>query len=198
VINGGTITINQGGTLLSDTSNQINVTSNMNLVGGNWTTNGASGATWTEALGTLTLSMSSNINLGANSNTITFLASNGNTWTPGASLSINGWNGVFSTDVTGSNGNNGGGGTDQILFSAQNGLSGTSYTGQLGDIIFVNPEWNGVTYTGSYHAVILSTGEVVPFLPAPEPGTVAAGAGLAALAMLREWRKRKARATEVK
>jgi hypothetical protein len=60
----------------------------------------------------------------------------------------------------------------------------------LGDIIFVNP--NGIS--GNFHAVIEPDGEVVPFLPAPEPGTMAAGASLAALALLREWRKRKARA----
>jgi len=195
----GTITVNQGGTLLSDTTEQINTAANMNLNGGTWTTNVTSGA-FSEKLGTLTLSMSSNIDLGSlsTSNNITFAASNLNTWTPGATLYINGWNGVFSSNYTGSLANNGGNGYDIISFSSAAGLGGTSYTGQLGDIIFVNPEWNGVSYTGDFHAVIEASGEVVPFLPAPEPGTVAAGASLAVLAMLREWRKRKDRAVVAK
>jgi len=203
----GTITVNQGGTLLSDTTQQINIAANMNLNGGTWQT-AATGA-FTEQLGTLTLSMSSNLTLGnvstsgTTSNVINFAASNLNTWTPGASLYINDWNGTFATSYTNGIASNGGGGMDQVLFGSSSGglLLGSSYTGQLGDIVFVDPMWNGVQYNGDYNAVIESNGEVVPFvpfLPAPEPGTVAAGASLAVLAGLREWRKRKNRAVAVK
>jgi hypothetical protein len=65
--------------------------------------------------------------------------------------------------------------------------SGGLTSGQVGQIVFVNP--NGVT--GNYGAEILNTGEVIAFSAAPEPGTYAAGAVLAGLAGWWEWRRRR-------
>jgi len=183
-VSGSSITINSGGTLLSDTTENIGNGVNMVLNGGTWTTNGASAASWTENLNTLTLSAISTLNLGANNNTVAYTNSSGTTWAGGAFLYIDGWNGLLA-----------GGGNDEVFFgSSAGGLGGTSTTGQLGEVIFVNPTINGVAESSEYHAIILSTGEVVPFLATPEPGTVAAGAALGALALLRELRRRKNRA----
>jgi len=198
ISNTNTLTVNSGGTLLTDTSGQLNLGVKMVLNGGTWATNalGSTNAspqgTFTESLNTLTLTANSNITLGANSNTLNFAGSAGTNWTPGQVLYINNWTGDSQLDGSG-----GGGGTDEIFFgTTAGGLGGTSYTGQLGEIIFVNPQdpTNGLSGTsGNFHAVILSTGEVVPFLATPEPSTVAAGAGLGLLALLREWRRRKNR-----
>jgi autotransporter-associated beta strand protein len=181
-VSGSTITINSGGTLLSDTSENVGNAVNMVLNGGTWVTNGASAGSWTENLNTLTLTATSNLTLGANSNVVAFANSSSTTWAGDSILYINSWDGSLL-----------GAGTDQVFFGTSSaGLQGTSYTGQLGEIIFVNPTIDGVATTSNFHAVILSTGEVVPFRAAPEPGTVAAGAALGALALLRELRRRKA------
>ena len=205
VHNFNTLTVNTGGTLLTDTSGQLGIGVNMTLNGGTWatnalnSTNAAAGATFTETLNSLTLTANSNINLGAGSNTLRFSDMTGTNWTPGQVLYINNWTGIAQVDGVG-----GGTGTDEILFGKliggynPNALSGTSYSGQLGEIIFVNPQdpSNGLTgMSGNFHAVILGSGEVVPFLATPEPGTMAAGAGLCLLALLREWRRRKQRLT---
>lgn len=178
---GSAITINSGGTLLSDASENIGNGVNMVLNGGTWATN-ASASSITENLNTLTLTATSNLTLGATSNIINFTDSHSNTWAGDNILYINSWNGLLA-----------GGGTDQVYFGTSSaGLGGTSYTGQLGEIIFVNPTIDGVGQSTNFHAVILSTGEVVPFRAAPEASTVFAGAALGGLALLRELRRRKA------
>ncbi len=182
-VSGSTLTINNGGTLLSDNTENIGNGVNMVLNGGTWVTNGSGGSSFTENLNTLTLTATSNLTLGANSNVVAFTDSHSQTWQGDSILYINGWDGQLT-----------GAGTDQVFFGTSSaGLGGTSYTGQLGEIIFVNPVINGSATSSNYHAIILSTGEVVPFLPAPEPGTVAAGAGLGLLALLREARRRRER-----
>jgi len=182
-VSGSTITINSGGTLLSDNSENIGNGVNMVLNGGTWTTNGAGAASWVENLNTLTLSSTSTLNLGANNNTVAYTNSSGTTWAGSSVLYIENWNGLLA-----------GGGNDEVFFgSSAGGLGGTSYTGQLGEVIFVDPTINGVAENIEYHATILSTGEVVPFEPTPEPGTVAVGAALGILGLLRELRRRKER-----
>ncbi len=196
VSNTNTLTINNGGTLLTDTSGQLNAGVKLVLNGGTWATNALNStsasaqAAFTANLNTLTLTATSNLTLGNGSgsatNTINFAASQSVSWTPGQILYINHWTGEASNDAIA-----GGGGQDEIIFgNSPAGLSG----GQLGEIIFVNPQdaANGMTgASGNFSAVILPTGEVVPYVVAPEPGTVPAGAALAALALLREWRRRK-------
>ena len=183
-----TITVNSGGTLLSDTSNQLNLGNNLVLNGGTWVTNGSGEGSWSETLGTLTLSNTSNITLGTNNNTIQFASSSTASWDLNQILYINNWNGNLSTTV----------GDDQIDFSTTStAIGGSTFTGQLGEIIFVNPTVDGVSWSGNYSATeILLTGgsyeEIVPFTAAPEPSTYAAGAALGALAIIYEWRRRKA------
>ncbi len=221
--NSNTLTVNTGGTLLTDTNNTLGPSVNMVLNGGTWETNAANAggtgltafsstngvaaqSSFTETLNTLTLTANSNLTLGSGSNIINFAASNTANWTPGQTLYIYNWVGNFASNISGNyvEGLNGGGGQDQITFNGGTtetnfaGLDGSAYTGQLGEIIFVNPQdpsfgFNGLT--GNFDAVITANGEVVPFITAvPEPGTVAAGASLAGLALLREWRRRKNRA----
>jgi autotransporter-associated beta strand protein len=202
---GNTLTINTGGTLLTDTNGTVASNVSMVLNGGTWATNAlgsTTGATaqskFTDTINTLTLTATSNISLGSGNNTLNIANSNGVNWTPGQILYINNWTGNGATSITSDyvDGLNGGGGQDQIIFGSDTtGLDGSAYTGQLGEIIFVNPQdtalgWTGTS--GNFHAVIESNGEVVPFLVAtPEPGTVAAGAALGALALLRELRRRR-------
>jgi autotransporter-associated beta strand protein len=204
ISNTNTLTINTGGTLLTDTSGQLNVGVKMVLNGGTWATNALNStnaspqASFTESLNTLTLTATSNITLGNGSgsatNTINFAASESANWTPDQILYINNWTGNASSNMI-----DGGGGQDEIFFgTSAAGLNGTPSTGQLGEIIFVNPQdaANGlIGASGDFQSVILSSGEVVPFLAAPEPGTEAAGAALGSLALLREWRRRKNRVT---
>jgi autotransporter-associated beta strand protein len=226
IANSNNLTINTHGTLLTDTNNTLGPSVNMVLNGGTWETNAANAggtgltafssttttlsangkataqATFAETLNTLTLTGTSNITLGSGSNIINFAASNGVNWTPGQVLYINNWNGTFATSISANytDGLIGGGGTDQIIFDGGGnyaGLDGSAYTGQLGEIVFVNPQdaalgFNGAT--GDFNAVITNDGEVVPFVTVPEPGTLAAGAALGGLALLREWRRRKNRA----
>jgi MYXO-CTERM domain-containing protein len=67
--------------------------------------------------------------------------------------------------------------------------------GQIADIEFININPGHGYGIGNYDATILSDGEIVPFLPVPEPATTAAGAALVVLAGLAEWRRRRARLT---
>jgi len=161
------IVINQG-TLLNGTNDQISNDTNMTLAGGTYDTGG-----FDEILGTLTLSANSVIDLnnsgGGGDSILRFDDSSATAWAGGSSLQITGWSGLLS-----------GGGTDQVYFGTDSGgLTGS----QLSQITFVNPV--GLA-PGSYAAVILSSGEIVPV---PEPGVYATGALL--LAWL-AWRSRSA------
>jgi autotransporter-associated beta strand protein len=166
-----------GGTLLMGASNQINNYATVTLAGGTFNSNGFSeGTNTTAGLSTLTLSSNSTISLGASgSSIVSFSNSSGATWSAGAVVDVEDWNGNATT----------GGGADQVYFGTTNG--GLT-TGQLNDIIFVNPAGFA---PGNYNASILSSGEIVPrFKPAPEPSTVAAGATLLLLTLTYEIRRR--------
>jgi autotransporter-associated beta strand protein len=147
---GGTqqILIETGGTLLFSGSaaltNRINDSVAFRLGGGTLNTGGLS-----ERLGTLTLSANSTLNFGSGSSVIRFAASSGQTWTSGRTLTLANWTS----------------GSDRLFFgSSASGLT----AGQLAQISFLNP--SGFA-TGTYPAMMLGTGEVVPV---PEPITLIA------------------------
>jgi autotransporter-associated beta strand protein len=177
--NVSSMVVNSGGTLLLGANNQINggaigtVAANMTLAGGTFATGGFSQAAST--LGTLTLNGDSTIDLGAAASVVHFGGSSGQAWSaPGSYLYVTNWNGTVGS----------GGGTDQLIFGS---TSGGLTTGQVQQIIFVNP--NGLT--GNYFGQMLSTGEVVAFRPVPEPATVVAGWALAGLVGWWEVRRRR-------
>lgn len=117
--NQGEIIIN-GGTLLLGGGNLINNSVGMTLNGGTFDTNGQQ-----DALGTLTLSNNSTINLGNGSSLITFASLN----YIGGTLTINNWSG----DVNG-------GGTDRLIFSNTSGITQSF----LNNIIFTGYGVGGV------------------------------------------------------
>jgi len=96
------------------------------------------------------------IALDGTSSKLSFANSSAETWTPGARLVINNWNG-----------NPSGGGAEQLKF----GTSATGLTAsQLAQIQFSNP--SGFP-SGNYPAQLLSTGELVPASGSgPSPGLV--------------------------
>lgn len=160
------ITLGDGaghGTIRLLASNQISDVSTLTFNAGKLDMNGFS-----EALGTLTNSGASTIDMGAGASILTFANSSGQTWT--GSIQILNWSGSTA-----------GGGTDQLLFGA-GGLS----AGQVGLISFVNPS----NYApGTYGATMLPSGEVVAVVPEP---AVLGTLGLSSLLVLR--RRRLARA----
>ena len=76
---------------------------------------------------------------------------------------------------------------DQVYFDGS--LTGLT-TMQLADILFVNP--TGFS-PGSYGTKILPNGEIVPFIPVPEPATYVAGVTSLAVVGIAEWRRRRER-----
>jgi len=175
----GAVIINSGGTLMLGASNQINSTASVTLNGGTFNSNGLSEGTGTAAgLGTLTLSASSTIKLGAGSSIISFANSTGSAWATGAILSIVDWSG-----------NTSGGGTDRLYFGASGSAGLTS--GQIGQIQFINPA--GLA-AGTYGATLLGTNELVPvfIVPVPEVPTTLAGGALLLLTACVAHRRRQA------
>ncbi|NJK92232.1 MAG: hypothetical protein HC904_10605 [Blastochloris sp.] len=142
----GDVIVHCGGTLLLANNNQINDSVNMTLDGGTFDTDG-----FDDELGTLTLTATSTIDLGAGDSILRFANSSGELWNPDAQLFITNWSGQT-----------GGGGTDQIYF-------GTDTTGltaqQLSQIFFIDPLGFA---PGIYNITQLSTGELAPF-PNPKP-----------------------------
>ncbi len=136
----------QHGTFLLGASNRIADSTAMTLSGGTFATGGFS-----ETLDTLTLSASSVINMGSGSSVLRYAVSSSEIWNSGASLVVSQWSGSLS-----------GGGTDQLYFG--NNTGGVT-AGQLAQITFLNPEGFDA---GTYGAVILSSGEVVPIVPEVE------------------------------
>ena len=131
----GSTTINQGRLVLGNFG-AINTTSQVILAGGTLSTGGN---TQTFATAPLTLSASSNIDMGVGFSTLNFAKSSG-LWTAGTVLTIDNWSG---TPITGS-------GSDQIIFGSDNtGLSAA----QVSQIKF-----SGF----APGATILANGEVVP------------------------------------
>ena len=142
---GSSLTINSGGTLLLGGANQIANTVPLTMAGGVLNTGGFS-----ETAGTLKLMANSLIDLATGATVLNFAASSGVAWTAATTLTISNWNGSVT-----------GGGSDQVFFGTTSaGLS----AGQLAQVVFVNPPGFD---PGTYAAVLLSTGEVVPASSAP-------------------------------
>jgi fibronectin-binding autotransporter adhesin len=159
----GSIQVDSGATLQLAANNQIGNSTGLILNGGTFRT-GTSTAGFSDTLGTLTLSASSTIDLGAwttGVRQLIFANSSAITWT--GTLTITNWQGVAlqSSDVA------------EILFGT-GGLTST----QLGQISFANQNINGGTLIGG-------SGELVPI---PEPRVYAAVVALLAVV---GWRERK-------
>ena len=157
------IQVDTGATLQLADNNQIGNTTGLILNGGTFRT-GTSSTGFSETLGTLTLSASSTIDLGAwttGLRTLTFADSSAITWT--GTLTITNWQGVANQSST----------VAQILFGT-NGLSDT----QLGQIYFASQTTTGGQLLGG-------GGELVPI---PEPRVYAAAVALLAAV---GWRERK-------
>lgn len=130
----GTTTVS-GGKLDLGITNALSSSTNVTLDGGTLGT----AAGFNQSVGTLNLSTTGTIALGAASHTISFTASDAVTWN-GTTLTITGWAGTAGAT-----------GTAGKIFVGSNALGLTS--GQLAKINFTG-------YSG--HAAILSTGEIVP------------------------------------
>lgn len=118
----------EGGTLLLGASNQIADSVDLTLDGGSLGTGGFS-----DVLGSLTLSSSSTLDLGAGSSTLTFADGSYSAGT----LTIDNWSGELT-----------GGGTDQIIFSS-------SLSSSFLDSVF----WSDLGISGARQ---LASGEIVP------------------------------------
>ena len=159
----GSIQVDSGATLQLAANNQIGNSTGLVLNGGTFRT-GTASTGFSDTLGTLTLSASSTIDLGAwtgTGRTLTFLNSSAITWT--GTLTITNWQGVAlqSSDVA------------EILFG-----TGGLTSAQLAQVSWANQGIIGGTLIGG-------NGELVPI---PEPrGYAAAVALLAAVG----WRERK-------
>jgi hypothetical protein len=141
----GTLLVNPGGTLLLGASDQIADTVALSLAGGTFQVAG-----FDEQLGTLNLAANSLLDVGSGASVLQFADSSGVAWSGGAILTVSNWNGSVS-----------GGGPARLLF----GSSDSALTaGQVSQIKFANPPGFPA---GNYPAMILSTGEVVPFAAAP-------------------------------
>lgn len=160
-VSGSSVTLNTGGTLLLQRSNQIADAAAMTLLGGTFST----GAGANEVLGTLTLSSNSTISLGASVHNLTFGASNLAAWSPTATLMISGWSGTGGLP-----------GTQGRIFFGNNAASLTS--SQLAKVTFQNY---------SPGAQLLASGELVP-MAVPETETLLAALCLASLVAWRERR----------
>lgn len=157
------IQVDTGATLQLAANNQIGNTTGLILNGGTFRT-GTSSTGFSDTLGTLTLSASSTIDLGAwttGLRTLTFADSSAITWT--GTLTITNWQGVAHQSST----------VAEILFGT-GGLTST----QLGQIVFANQGITGGELIGG-------GGELVPI---PEPRVYAAAVALLAAV---GWRERK-------
>jgi len=177
----------EGGTLLLSASDQVNDSADVTLDGGNITV--SDNFDHEDTMGTLTLSDSATIDFGSRATNdqsiLRFADSTGQTWAMGEILTIVNWSGNYSPNgqigVKDPNAT-GGGGQDQLFFGSDlNGLS----LSQISQIRFVDPA--GLA-PGTYEAIILSTGEIVPV---PEPATVLTAALLLGFAFWTERRRRR-------
>jgi autotransporter-associated beta strand protein len=163
-IAGSAITVNSGGTLLLGSSNQINDAANLTLASGTLSTGSTTG--FSETLGTLTLSGTSSISLGAAAHLLNFANSSGLSGIWSGTLTIYGWTGL--PEITGTSG--------KIYFgSTTSGLTST----QLAMISF-----SGFG-PGS---MLLTSGELVP-TAVPEAGTMVAAAMVGLIVLWRERRR---------
>ena len=179
------ITVNSGGTLLLSQSggtasnDRINDSATMTLNGGTFNSGGLSehgASNNTAGIGAVTLQSSSIIDMGNVASIIAFANSlaQAASWI-GSTISIYDWSGI---PVTGN-------GTDQLYFGSDStGLS----LAQLADFQFYSGFGTGAFTPG---AAILTTGEVVPLSPVPEPSTwLAAALALGAVAYTQRRRLR--------
>jgi fibronectin-binding autotransporter adhesin len=157
----GSIQVDSDATLQLAANNQINDTTGLILNGGTFRT-GTSTTGFSDTLGTLTLSASSTIDLGAwttGLRQLTFANSSAITWT--GTLTITNWQGVAQQSSA----------VAEILFG-----TGGLTSAQLGQVYWANQNINGGELIG---------GELVPV---PEPRVYAAA--IALLATI-GWRERK-------
>jgi len=161
----GAITLNSGGTLLLENSNQIGNTTALTLAGGTFNT----GTGFNETLGALSLTADSSISLGSAVHLLTFSSANLMLWSPTAILTIYGWQGIGGSPGT----------TGRILFGVVPAFS----PAQLANIQFDG-------YSGG--AMVLNSGELVP-MAVPEAGPVLTALALLALAAAREGLARRRR-----
>jgi autotransporter-associated beta strand protein len=161
----GTVTVNSGGTLLMGASNQMAAGVNINLAGGTLNTAGFS-----DVLGTLTLSGSSTMDMGAGAGIFQFAGASSFS---GGTLLIQNWNGWWNV----------GGGPEQILFS------GSGFSVGLAPQISFN--YGGTIYGGQF---INRGGGVLELIPViPEPSTWVAGLLLASFGAGAAWRRSRRR-----
>ncbi len=92
------LSIQTGGVLRLGVSGAISNPANLNLEGGSFRTGASTG--FSEDLGDIDLNENSTIALGTGNHTLTFLASNGISWTAGKTLTITGWTGSASSSGT--------------------------------------------------------------------------------------------------
>jgi autotransporter-associated beta strand protein len=125
-------------------------------------------------------------------------------WTTTSLLHVLNWDGIPWTghlQAAFQLGVEGGNGTKQLIFgNSEDGLgtsddtflqrTGSTGSSQVGQIRFINPTVFGVTYSGTFNAIILNTGEVVPYA-IPEGGTVGVALAVAAVTGLNIWRRRR-------
>ena len=169
-VSGSSIQVDAGATLTLAANNQIGATTGLILNGGTFIA-GTSSAGYSDTLGTLTLSASSVIDLGAftGTHTIQFADSSAISWATNAVLTISNWQGIAQSPGTAA----------QILFGGTAGLTST----QLAQIRFTpygdRPLVDGGVLLGS------SPGELAPI---PEAKIVW---GAAALLGTIVWRERK-------
>jgi autotransporter-associated beta strand protein len=139
----GTTTITSGEIRLNPTASTSTMASKVILNGGNLSTVGIATGTTITSSSTLSLAVSSNINLGSNTHTLSFANSNAIGW-PGTTLTINGWTGNVGIS----------------------GTAGKLYVGNNNSGLVVPGQLAKINFTGySPGAKILSTGEIVPITP---------------------------------
>ncbi|HVJ44870.1 MAG TPA: PEP-CTERM sorting domain-containing protein, partial [Luteolibacter sp.] len=145
-INSSTQVVVSNSTLELAAGNVLNNSADITLENGRIITNGNA-----ETTGRLALVGNNQLDLISVGNVIRFADSSAVVW--GSTLVITDWTG-----------NSAGGGSDQVYFGTNaNGLTAD----QLSKVSFLNPNIDGVAQTGTYSAMILSTGELVAVIPEP-------------------------------
>ncbi len=158
-VNGGRLQVGAGGI---NSSTQISVTSaTLELMAGNVINNSANldlnnamliARGPSETLGTLTITGNNQIDLVAAGNAVFFANSSTSIWS--STLTILNWSGQSTGGVNGVD--------NRVVFGTDaQGLTAS----QIEKISFIDPKINGVSQTGTYGAMILSTGEVVAVIP---------------------------------
>jgi autotransporter-associated beta strand protein len=161
--NAASVALNGGSLDLTGSGNRVNDAAPLSLNGGSLNANNS-----TESFGALSVASASSINLSADATpgTLTFAS-----YTPGSSLTINGWSGTFDLSVPPTAGTD-----DRIFVTADPGSS----------------FFSEITFTGfGSGAVRLGTGELVPV---PEPKTILSAIALLGFGAWRFFTKRNGKA----